>query len=92
MTQTPQAQTEAQQALIPFFQAVREDVLMLALLHDRELDRDTVMGLWKDCYEEFLGLKLESAPGREALRLFRQGLDDIPTNLEQETLDILGAE
>lgn len=92
MTQTQQAETETQQALIPFFQAVREDLLLLALLHDRELDRDTLMGLWKECYEEFLGLKFESKAGREALRLFRQGLDDIPTDLVQGTLDILAAE
>ena len=92
MTQTQQAKTETQQALTPFFQAVREDLLMLGLLHDRELDRNALMSLWKDCYEEFFGLKLESEPGREALRLFRQGLDDIPTDLDQGILDILAAE
>jgi len=92
MTQPQQAETGTAEALTPFFQAIREDLLMLALLHDRELDRETLMQLWKDCYEEFFGLELQGAPAREALRLFRQGLDDIPTDLEQGTLDILAAE
>lgn len=92
MTETQDVKTAAQQALVPLFNAVREDLLMLALLHDRELDRDTLTGLWKECYEEFLGLKLQGEPGQEALRLLRQGLDDIPKELDQETLDILATE
>lgn len=90
MTQPHSASTE--NPLTPLFQAVREDLLLLALLHDRELDRDTLMNLWRDGFEDFLGLRLETPPAQEALRLFRRGLSDIPTQLDPRTLDILAAE
>jgi TorA maturation chaperone TorD len=94
MNENQQTDTEAapSDTMSSFFQAVREDVLMLALLHDRELDRQTLMGLWKDCFEDFLGLRLQSEPSQVALRLFRQGLNDLPTDLDQKTLDILATE
>jgi TorA maturation chaperone TorD len=71
---------------------VAEDLLTLAVLHDRELDRDRIMALWDGCYSEFLGLRLNSERGRESLSGFRKGLTDIPTSLDQQTLDILAAE
>lgn len=92
MNQTQQSKNQMPDSVTTFFQAVRDDLLMLALLHDRELDRGILMNLRKDCYEELFGLRLQGAQAHEALRLFRQGIDDIPTNLDQKTLDILAAE
>jgi TorA maturation chaperone TorD len=78
--------------LLRFRSAAAEDLRLLALLQDRELDRDLVLTLWKDCYEDFLGLRLVSGEGREAMNLFRLGLTDLPTELSEKTLDILAAE
>ena len=75
-----------------FRAAVSEDLLALASLHDRELDRERIMALWESCYTDFLGLRLRSETGREALAQFRQGLTEIPTALDQDSLDILAAE
>jgi TorA maturation chaperone TorD len=72
--------------------ALAQDLLTLARLHDRELDRETIHGLWNHCYEDFLALRLTSAHGRDALLLFREGLTEIPTGLCQETMDRLAAE
>ena len=80
------------QQLSAFCQAVREDLLLLALLHDRELDRELIQGLWQECQGDFLGFQLKSASSRQALRCFHQGLRDIPKPLEPSTLDILAAE
>jgi len=78
--------------LASLFRAVREDLLLLALLHDRELDRETLLDLWRDGFEDFLGLRLQTPAALQALRLFRQGLSDIPTELDKGTLDILASE
>lgn len=75
-----------------FCAEVTEDLLTLAVLHDRELDRERILALWDGCYSEFLGLRLSSEQGREALSRFRKGLTDIPTVLDQQTLDILAAD
>lgn len=72
--------------------AVSEDLLTLALLHDRELDRALIHTLWHDCYEGFLGLRLEGRRSAEALSLLREGLTEIPTELCQATLDRLAAD
>jgi len=80
------------ESLERFGAEVAEDLLTLAVLHDRELDRDRIMALWDGCYSEFLGLRLNSERGKEALSGFRKGLTDIPTSLDQQTLDILAAE
>lgn len=78
--------------LLRFRSAAAEDLRLLALLQDRELDRDLVMTLWNDCYEDFLGIRLVSDSGREAMKLFRLGLTDLPTELSEQTLDILAVE
>jgi TorA maturation chaperone TorD len=78
--------------LARFRTAVAGDLLFLALLHDRELDRGGILALWEDCYEDFLGLMLRGERGRQALSLFREGLTDIPTALGDRTLDMLAAE
>ncbi|MEA3274731.1 MAG: molecular chaperone TorD family protein [Pseudomonadota bacterium] len=94
MSNRPEQATDAVGAgpLARFCAAVAEDLRALALLHDRELERDMLLSLRKDCYEDFLGLELRGAKGREALALFREGLSDIPSALDQGTLDILAAE
>ena len=78
--------------LARFRAAAAEDLVALATLHDRELDRELLMSLWQDCYDEFLGIRLQRERGREALALLRQGLTDIPTALGQEALDRLAAD
>lgn len=72
--------------------AIADDLLLLALLHDRELDRELIHALWRDCYEDFLGLRLQAPGGVSALTLFRDGLTEIPTALGQATLDRLAAD
>jgi TorA maturation chaperone TorD len=78
--------------LLRFRSAAAGDLRLLALLQDRELDRDLVLNLWKDCYEDFLGLRLVSEQGRDAMNQFRLGLTDLPTELNRESLDILAVE
>ncbi len=75
-----------------FRAAAAEDLLALATLHERELDPPLVLSLWQDCYEDFLGLRLQKERGREALALLRQGLTEIPTSLGQDALDRLAAD
>lgn len=72
--------------------AASEDLLGLALLHDRELDRELIHALWHDCYEDFLGLRLLGQSAMRALSLLREGLTEIPTELCQATLDRLAAD
>jgi TorA maturation chaperone TorD len=72
--------------------AASEDLLILALLHDRELDRELIHALWRDCYEDFLGLRLQGGRAAHALGLLREGLTEIPTELCQATLDRLAAD
>lgn len=72
--------------------SVSEDLLGLALLHDRELDRELIHALWHDCYEDFLGLRLLGQGAKRALSLLREGLTEIPTELCQATLDRLAAD
>ena len=89
----PAERMENELAPLERFRAeVAEDLLTLAVLHDRELDRERILALWDGCYSEFLGLRLSSEQGRDALSGFRKGLTDIPTTLEQQTLDILAAD
>jgi TorA maturation chaperone TorD len=75
-----------------FRQAAAEDLRLLALLHDRELDRERLLALFRDCYEDFLALRLEAPRGREAIAQLRAGLTDIPANPDAATLDRLAAE
>jgi TorA maturation chaperone TorD len=72
--------------------AVAADLRMFALLHNRELDGETILSLWQDGYEDFLGLRLVGEAGRRSLALFRAGLTDIPAALDQATLDLLAAD
>jgi TorA maturation chaperone TorD len=75
-----------------FRTAVAEDLLALARLHDRELDSELIHLLWRDCYEDFLGLRLQRERASAALGLLREGLTEIPTELCQASLDRLAAD
>lgn len=75
-----------------FCSAVAEDLRSLALLHSRELDRALLQALKQEHREDFLGLVLSGEQGREALRLFGEGLSEIPPELDRETLDLLAVE
>jgi TorA maturation chaperone TorD len=84
---------EARKApLLRFCRAAAQDLLLLALMQDRELKKDLAFALREDCLEDFLGLRLVSDEGREALALFRRGLGDLPAALTGKTLDLLAAE
>jgi putative dimethyl sulfoxide reductase chaperone len=72
--------------------AVAGDLRMLALLHDRELDRDLIHALWQEGYEDFLGLHLVGEAGRKSLTLLRSGLTDISAGLDAASLDRLAAD
>ena len=81
-----------QNPLAALREAVAEDLMTLAVMHDRELDGERILALWDIGFEEFLGLRLLRREGREALGLFHRGLTDIPGVLDQQTLDVLAAE
>ena len=78
-------------ALSALCQIAREDLLLLALLQDRELEAETLRDLRRE-EGEFLGLRLATPAAQEALALLRQGLADIPLDPDAQTLDILAAE
>ncbi|MEZ5585582.1 MAG: molecular chaperone TorD family protein [Sedimenticolaceae bacterium] len=65
------------------------DLLVLAELHAKAPKRDTISALWRRCYDGVLGFKLTSNEGRKAAGLFCEGLTDIPTCLDRETLGVL---
>lgn len=92
MTLPPEPPTPCAPAMKGLFQAVSEDLLLLALLHDRELTAQTLDALRQEGVEDLLGLRLASPAAREALNLLRQGLSDIPDPPDMQTLDILAAE
>jgi TorA maturation chaperone TorD len=69
-----------------------EDLQLIALLHDKELDRDLIHALWQDCYEDFLGVRLQGERSTVALALLREGLTEIPAELGQATLDQLASD
>jgi TorA maturation chaperone TorD len=78
--------------LARFRMAAVEDLLALAVLHDRELGKELILSLRQDCDGDFLGVRLQGERGREALELVRQGLDDVAGDLGQEALDRLAAD
>lgn len=78
--------------LLRFRSAVAGDLLSFALLHDSELQGDLLLILRGSCGEDFLGLRLVSDDGRDAIRLFQRGLADLPMELTDQSLDILAAE
>ncbi len=71
---------------------VAEDLSILAMLQERELNREQILSLWENGYSDFLGLRLSKPAGQDALGLFFHGLTDIPASLDQSALDLLAAE
>lgn len=92
MGAAPDQEEERTAPLLRFRGALAGDLLSLALLQDKELDQGLLLSLRQDCSDDFLGLKLLSEAGREAMSLFRRGLADLPEELDDQTLDILAAE
>jgi TorA maturation chaperone TorD len=75
-----------------FREAAAEDLLLLALLHDRELTREQIVSLREHCSDDLLGLSLCGEEAGRALTLFRQGLTDLRPDLTDATLDALAAD
>lgn len=92
MSATPDKDGARTAPLLRFRSAATQDLLLLALLQDSELQADLLATLRQDCFDDFLGLRLVSEEGKEALALFRQGLTDLPKELTEQVLDILAAE
>jgi TorA maturation chaperone TorD len=79
-------------ALERFRASAAGDLQTLALLHDKELDRELIHALWTDCYEDFLGVRLQGERATVALAALREGLTEIPAELGQSTLDRLASD
>lgn len=92
MTQPPDTAIPSAQTMAALFRAVSEDLLLFALLHDRELNAQTLDAMRHDGLDNLLGLQLATPAAQEALELLRQGLSDIPFPPDSQTLDILAAE
>lgn len=65
------------------------DLLLLADLHGRALQRDTIVRLWENCYDGLLDLKPCSVALRDAVNAFCKGLTAIPTCFDQQTAELL---
>ena len=81
-----------QQALERFGEAVAEDLLTLAVLHDRELDAGQVDRLRAADFPGGLALVLESARAGEALELMRAAVTLLPQPGDGALLDELAAD
>ncbi len=92
MTNAALQDTGQSVALEEFRDRVARDLLTLALLHDRELDRERILALWEVGYSDLLGLRLVSESGSEALALFQRGLTEIPGHVDQQSLDALAVD
>ncbi len=77
---------------VDFREAVAEDLLTLAILHNEELDRVTLAGLREADFPGSLHLRLRSKKGQDAIYVFTQGLDSLLADLTDSTLDRLAAD
>lgn len=73
-------------------EAIAEDALTLALLHSRELDRDTVASLRELAFPDNLGLLPLTGEGRGAWRLARLATETFSEPMETGELDELAAD
>jgi TorA maturation chaperone TorD len=71
---------------------VRDDLCLLARIHDRELDAEFLSGLRKEKLANLLSVSLESDNGVLAVKAFDQALSNLPTELGDQALDALAAE
>jgi len=81
-----------QNMLAEFREVVAEDLMGLAVLHNRELDTELLENLKKVGFPRGLGLNLSSTPGQEALRIMEAGLKAIADPGSQQELDDLAAD
>jgi TorA maturation chaperone TorD len=86
------AETAERGVLKLFRQAAADDLLTLAVLHDRELDADTIGQLRNTAYPESLALVLESARAVEAIEMMRVAVGLLPEAAEGFGLDELAAD
>ncbi len=75
-----------------FRQAVAEDALLLARLHGRELDRDTLHELRAGPFESFFTLLPEEAAAKQACQVIDAGWDVLDEGDDQKLLDHLAAD
>lgn len=80
------------EALKRFGQAVAEDLLTLAVLHNEELEAARIEQLRAVGFPDGLALKLESERGAEALVLMRNALAYLPAADDRAGLDALAAD
>ena len=64
---------------------IANDLLLLARLHQRPIDRETVVGLWQRCYDGLLQLRHSDSELRRSLNGFCRALTDIPTCFDTAT-------
>lgn len=80
------------QWLARFGKAVADDLRDLARLHDREPDPALLEALREVSFPDHLGLQLRSERGREALRVMRQAIAELPQPPDAEVLDRLAVD
>ena len=73
-------------------EAIADDALTLAILHDRELDVGTLAGLRSIGFPDNLSLLPLAGEGRDAWRLARLAIESFPEPMSGEELDDLAAD
>ena len=92
MSLSTQPMQAASDPLQRFRQGASEDLLSLAVLHSKELERGLVQQLLEASFPAGMSIALGSDAGKEAVRLTRQGLVDLPGELDLDTMQILATE
>jgi len=87
----PQA-GEPRDTLSEFRSAVADDLLLFALLHDREPDNALLTELKSMNFPSCLGLRLRSKPGLDAGKQMQQALSELTLPVEDGILDGLAAD
>lgn len=75
-----------------FCKLVSEDLGILALLHDREPDKDLVNELINSNFPSDLGLNLSSDSSIKAQEVMEEGLACLPKPIDKKVLDVLAAD
>jgi TorA maturation chaperone TorD len=84
--------SEERKAIALFREAVAEDLLALAVLHDRELDAERIEQLRATGFPGGLGLVLESAGALEAIDMMQAAVALLPQSGDSRGLDDLAAD
>jgi TorA maturation chaperone TorD len=72
--------------------AIAEDLRLLAFLHDREPELETVRKLRGHSFQDWLGLTLGSKGARECIEVFDRALEALPRDPDRTVLDNLAAD